>query len=301
MIDALPTHSKFNFKAKLVAKVTVVSTSFLLLFSGCAPSFDFSPAAEVEPVSLFSQTLDIAVTEASLTKLNPPGVNSNAVGATMNLFVGFDVINGADSFVSLRDLDYTVYLSGYQVDKGRLSSDQLGISQGSSQHFEFPINLNIQTNPELFNQSLQILNNATTYMRVRVEATTEDNLRQRLEDRLRVRALAKVVQPDINLVDIQLLNAQQILIKFQAENTGGVGYILNSQKLNLRQATRSVARADIFNIRVPAQTTIPFEVVFDLDTTFDAMGQIDISTDWLFDVLGAENGIIEDWFLRTKL
>ena len=301
MIDAIPTPSKFDVKAKSVAKLAIVCASILILFLGCIPSFDFTPAPEAEPVSLFSQTLDIKVTEARLTKLNPPGVNSSNVGATMNLFVGFDVLNGADTFVSLRDLDYKVYLAGYQVDSGRLSSDQLGISEGSSQHFEFPINLNIQTSPELFNQALQILNNTSTYMRVLVEATTEDDLRQSLDDQLRVSASARVMQPDINLVGMQLLNAQQLSVKFQAENKGGVGYILNSQKLNLRQETRSVARADIFNIQVPAQTTINFEVVFDLDATFDALNQIDISTDWLFDVLGAENGVIEDWFLRTKL
>ena len=288
-----------NFYASFHTSILLILTSMTLV--GCLPSLDFTPAPEPPPVSLFSQTLDVRVTDAELTKLNPPGINSRQVGATMNLFVGFDVINSAEVFVSLRDLDYSVYLAGYEVDRNRLSSDRLGITEGSVQHFEFPINLNIQDNPELLNQALQILAGTPVDMRVIVEATTEDDLRQNLQAVRTTTSSAAIVAPDISMLDMRLLNPQQLSLKLQAENTGGVGYILNSQRLNLRQNILSVARADIFNVQVPAQATTVFDVIFELDDMFDATGEIAIATDWLFDVLGAGNFTIEDWFLRTKL
>jgi len=288
-------------RCSTVVKLSIVYASILLTSISCIPNFDFTPAPTPEPVSLFSQTLDVVVTDARLDKLNPPGVNSSAVGATMNLFIGFDVLNSSESFVALRDLDYTVFLAGYQIDRNRLSDDQLGISEGSRQHFEFPINLNIQDNPELLNQALQILDGNRVSMRVMVEATTEDNLRQNLQDDQSISASARIIAPTISMLDMELLTGRQLLLKFQAENVGGVGYILSSQRLNLRQDTQSIARADIFNIQVPAQTTKSFEVIFDLEGDFNPSNEIDISSDWLFDVLGAGSFRIEDWFFRTIL
>ncbi len=277
-------------------------SSLAFLLTACVPNLDlFDSAPPVESVSLFSQTLDLQITQAQLTKLNPPGVNSSSVGATMNLYVGFDVLNGSENFVNLRDVDYTVYLSGYQVDGGRLSTERLGISEGGRQHFEFPINLNIQNNPELLNQALQILDGNTVQMRIRVKATTEDDLRQDLQAVSATTSSTTITTPNIQVVSIGLLNANQLSLKLEAENTGGVGYVLSSQRFTLRQNTLSVARGDIFNVQVPAQTTTGFEIILDLDNNFDTSLNIDVSSNWLFDVLGAGSFRFEDWFLRTRL
>lgn len=288
---------------KLLRRLISIASILLVLtvLTSCLPSFDFQAAPIPEPVSLFSQTLDLEVTQARLTKLNPPGVNSSAVGATMNLFVGFDVLNGSENFVTLRDVDYVVYLAGYQIDSGRLSEDRLGISENAEQRFEFPINLNIQNRPELLNQALQILEGNSVPIRVQVKATTEDDLRQNLQANRVTTSSAKILAPEITLLDLQLVNAQQILLEFQAENTGSVGYILSSQNLNLRQNTQPLARGDIFNIQMPAQTTTTYKLTLDMQNTLDRSQAIEIATDWLYDVLGADSFRIRDWFLRQDL